>query len=241
MNAQHGSRGACDADYDPQDVLRVAECIMGSMEIHAPEKPIEGFRDFIVHIGIVTLGILIALSLEGLRENIHDRHVVLETRENFRRELEIDRDHAQQEMARVRQVQANLKTVISDIGSLSGNPAALDQKLLSVRNSGYFFLFDSWQTALSTGGLAHMPSEEVLKYAGADYDIRYYSNLQQGALTAEGAARVYFRSHPKPNAQELREGTEKLMLFEQAEEGLAYVGQQLQASIEDGYKAANQQ
>jgi hypothetical protein len=38
------------------------------MEIHAPHKPVLTVREAIVHLAIVTVGILIALSLDGVRE-----------------------------------------------------------------------------------------------------------------------------------------------------------------------------
>ena len=38
------------------------------MEIHAPDKPILTVTEAVVHLLIVTIGILIALSLEGALE-----------------------------------------------------------------------------------------------------------------------------------------------------------------------------
>ena len=38
------------------------------MDIHAPDKPVHSLREFFIHIAIVTIGILIALGLEGVRE-----------------------------------------------------------------------------------------------------------------------------------------------------------------------------
>ena len=38
------------------------------MEIHAPHKPILTVTEALVHLAIVTVGVLIALSLEGARQ-----------------------------------------------------------------------------------------------------------------------------------------------------------------------------
>jgi hypothetical protein len=39
------------------------------MEIHAPEGPVRSVKDFLVHLSMITLGIVIALSLEGALEH----------------------------------------------------------------------------------------------------------------------------------------------------------------------------
>lgn len=61
------------------------------MEIHAPEGPVTSLKEFLVHIGIVTIGILIALSLEGLLEWHHHRELVEEARANIASEIRDNR------------------------------------------------------------------------------------------------------------------------------------------------------
>ena len=57
------------------------------MEIHPPHGAIRSWRDFLLQLGTITAGVLIALSFEGIREAIHDRSLVREARENIRREI----------------------------------------------------------------------------------------------------------------------------------------------------------
>ncbi len=57
------------------------------MEIHPPHQPVLTVKEALVHLGIVTIGILIALSLEGLVEWQHHRHLVAEARENIAEEI----------------------------------------------------------------------------------------------------------------------------------------------------------
>ena len=57
------------------------------MDIHPPEGPTNSLKDFAIHIVVVTIGILIALGLEGVREMVYAHTLVRETRENFRREI----------------------------------------------------------------------------------------------------------------------------------------------------------
>ncbi|MGB6110982.1 MAG: hypothetical protein WBG35_07645, partial [Acidobacteriaceae bacterium] len=53
------------------------------MDIEPPHGPIETWRDFFVHLVIITLGLLIALALEGVVGYIHERHLVHEANANI--------------------------------------------------------------------------------------------------------------------------------------------------------------
>lgn len=56
------------------------------VEIHKP-KPVHGWREFISEVGIIVLGVLIALSAEQGVESIHWRHKVEAVKEAVRHEL----------------------------------------------------------------------------------------------------------------------------------------------------------
>ena len=56
------------------------------MHIHLP-KPLHGWREFAGEVGIIVLGVLIALGFEQAVETIHDRKVAAETRASVRQEL----------------------------------------------------------------------------------------------------------------------------------------------------------
>ena len=58
------------------------------IDVHPPHAAVHGWRDFLIHIATITLGLFIALSLEGALEAMHHRHLVREARENIRKELE---------------------------------------------------------------------------------------------------------------------------------------------------------
>ena len=57
------------------------------MEIHAPTKPVESIREFLIHLSMVTIGILIALGLEQAVEAWHHHEPGVEARENISNEI----------------------------------------------------------------------------------------------------------------------------------------------------------
>jgi hypothetical protein len=210
------------------------------MEIHAPEGPVHNWREFAVHIAIVTVGILIALSLEGIRESIHNRHLVQEARENFSRELEINSDHMNQEAPAVKHANKELKLLVADLPALAQHPGDLKKRIDAIHNPFYFFHLGSWQSALSTGALGHMNTDEVSLYAIAEEATRVYSNLQSDTMRAENNAIAYVESHPDPSPAELREASERVLLWSRSEQTLAYVVDQFQPEIEAAYRRAKQ-
>jgi hypothetical protein len=210
------------------------------MEIHAPERPINNLKDFALHIAIVTCGILIALGLEGIREAVHNRHLVHETRENVRAEMEVDIDHSSDELPRVKLYNAELKSLINDLPRLAAqHPEQINQRLAQIQNPGYFFLSNSWQSALSTGALEHMSTDEVTEYGGTAQIIKIYTGLQNEAATEETRCKAFFTAHPRLTPDQLEEGTERLLLFSRAEEALNFVGPQMQRSVQSALRSSS--
>jgi hypothetical protein len=203
------------------------------MDIHAPERPIHSFKDFGIHIAIVTVGILIALSLEGIREKLYDRHLIRETRENVQQEMANDKDHAALEFQRVSLYRDQLKALVAAMPAIEQqHPDEVAAILESIHNPGYIFSANSWTAALSTGVLAHMPTVEVSSYAYAAEGIRNYTDLQHDLRQQETHTKAYFKAHPTMNADQLAEATERLMTFYNAEESAAYFCPQMQGDID---------
>jgi hypothetical protein len=134
------------------------------LDVHPPHESVHSWRDFLIHIGTITLGLFIALSLEGLIETSHHRHLVHQARENLHEEIEenqkivaydhhlldSNRRHLLDVIAQLRQLKANPKQPHGPITfpwGWSGPSAA------------------AWNTAHDTGALALMPYAEVQGYS----------------------------------------------------------------------------
>jgi hypothetical protein len=210
------------------------------MEFHAPESPIHSFKDFAVHIAVVTCGILIALGLEGVREAVHTHTLVRETRENVRFEMSVNLHDSQDEIPRISLYRARLKSLLADLPTLmQEHPEQINARLAEVENPGYFFTANSWQSALSTGALEHMSTDEVSAYGGVAESIRIYSAMQRDAQAEQARSKAFFTAHPHLTPDQLAEGTEHLLLFYDAERELANVGPQMKEDVERALRAAD--
>lgn len=167
------------------------------MEIHAPEEPIFTWKQFLIHIGTVTLGILIALSLEGLLERSHHQHMIREARENIRSEIEdnlkemkahlvgaeLNRKEAERVLQWLQEMQTKHKSSVNEF-HLGFNRADLTNT--------------SWTTAQAVGALSLMDYGEV-KRAAAVYELQEeYQTLQRRMEDSAIAALTIFYANVDP-------------------------------------------
>lgn len=172
------------------------------------------FKELAIHVGIVTVGILIALSLEGLRESIHDHHLVREARDSFRLEIDQDLRQMNKERPDIEQVNQATRKVIADLPVLTKDPTQLRQRVDALMPGLYTLTSSSWPGALSSGALSHMGADEVSQYAGFDYDVREYTSLEERALTQLIDLHSYVDSRHAFGSQEMDEIDDKLRSFE---------------------------
>lgn len=134
------------------------------MEVHPPHEPVHSWRDALIHIGLMTVGLFIALMLEGLVEYVHHKELVHQSRENIRRELEANHQNAQNDIKSLRQSGDKLKDGLKTLRYMQAHRDAKNQSI------GFSLTFSdlsdsAWRTARDTGALGFMPLDEVQRYA----------------------------------------------------------------------------
>lgn len=134
------------------------------MEIHAPERHVQSARDIILHLAIVTVGILIALGLEQAVEWYHHRELVAEARETILSEIRSNQKELKTKMAMWPRFQANDIEILDFIGDLLDHGKS-DRHNLRLAMSQAQIRGTSWLTAQTVGALAFMPYADVEKYA----------------------------------------------------------------------------
>lgn len=144
------------------------------MEIHTPDAPVHTFRDFVVHLVMIALGVLIALGAEGAVEYVHNRHVVAEARENLMAEMRDNKHTLDDNLPKLKRNEELLKESLEDLQKLKNDRKAKTRDL--ALNLNFFSLSDtSWRTAQATGALALMKYQQVEDFAGY-YDVQEMLN-----------------------------------------------------------------
>ena len=160
-----------------------------TMEIH-PLGAIHTKKDFFIHLLTITVGILIALSLEGLITWNHHRALVREARTNLAIEISTNRKTMETYLQDILNHEKELRMVASTMRELQQKkdvPANLDMHVT-------FHTFDSaaWHAANTSGAVAYMGYDELQHYTDI-YDGQYaFQALQTEALrnTADLTSRL---------------------------------------------------
>lgn len=138
------------------------------MEVHAPEHGIHSWREFLVHMGTVFVGLLLALALEQAVIAIHEAHERAELREA------LDGD-SRQALLDSKRSEINAEEQIAWAVNRTGQVrAALAANLaLAPRPRPHFDDMDliddaAFKAAKASGLLALLPQQDVLAYSEED-------------------------------------------------------------------------
>lgn len=155
------------------------------LDVHPPHESVHTWRDFLIHIGTITLGLFIALSLEGFIESMHHRHLVVEARENIHSEIEENRQQLAQNVDSLQKDAARMKQNILIIRQLRDHPHT-PHATLHFEVAWYGFEDAAWHTARDTGALSYMPFNEVQRLSEL-YAQQQYINSRGSALFTDQA------------------------------------------------------
>lgn len=136
------------------------------MEVHPPDHALHSWRDFLIHMGTITLGLLIALGLESMAELYHMHHRVNETRDALAEELKTNVRASQGFAIELRREALILNGDLQALQYLKAHPGT---KLNELPAPLYWSAFNldfqdsAWKTAQQTGMTAQMPVQEVMQ------------------------------------------------------------------------------
>lgn len=164
-----------------------------AMEVHAPDHPVLTFKQFLLHILIVTIGIIIAVSLEGAREWWHQRELVHHTRLNLRRELESNQKSVKMVLDAIGPARTRFETAIEAVDDVPGHTSQVASLFSPVGGglmNGVSFAWlntASYKTAQVTGAFGLMEYDEAFKYSDI-YDLQEQYMPTQDAAQREMTA-----------------------------------------------------
>jgi hypothetical protein len=150
------------------------------LDVHAPHESMHGWRDFFLHLTTITIGLLIALSLEGLVEWQHRRHLVHDAEASLHAEIKGNAGNIDSVLADLHKRQATLKHDVYVLNYIAVNGKYPEDKHMSVDFRIVTFADVSWKTAESTGALSYIPYDLAQQYAGIykDQDLLAASEQQ---------------------------------------------------------------
>jgi hypothetical protein len=152
------------------------------VDIHPPHGPVNSFKDFLLHLLTVILGILIALSLEGLIEWHHHRSLAEEARSNLTAEIRENRQLLAGGLPAAPAAEQRLKATIETIEAYRKDRRDDRTSKLDWSFGLFPLSATAWSTASSTGALSYMDYSEVQGYTRAYVLQDEFLTMQQNAL-----------------------------------------------------------
>jgi hypothetical protein len=134
-------------------------------EIHPPHSPIHGWRDFFLQLVTITVGLLIALALEGLVEWLHHRHIMHQAQASLYVEIKANAGNLPSVLDGLHAQQKALKRDVSFLKSVIAHPEVPSHESIDVGFSMKTFQNVSWNTAQATGALAFMTYSVAQQYS----------------------------------------------------------------------------
>jgi hypothetical protein len=135
------------------------------LDVHAPHEAVHGWRDFFIHLTTITVGLLIALGLEGCVEWQHHRNLVREAEASLHDEIEHNARRVAETQSDLRKQEGILKQDVAVLKGIILTRKMPEKGSLEINFHIRGFNNVSWKTAQSTGALAFMPYSTAQEYS----------------------------------------------------------------------------
>jgi hypothetical protein len=187
------------------------------LDVHPPHEPVHGVRDFIIHLLTITIGLLIAVGIEGCVEWQHHRHLVREAETSLHEEIKSNADGMQSVIDSIHNQQKTLKQDVAILQQFAKGNTPKD-KNMSVTWRILTFDDVSWRTAQATGAFAYMPYADAKEYANIYHAQEEYDGVQHQAFRDATYSVALFLgtddAHSDPTPEEAKEIISRMQVLQ---------------------------
>jgi hypothetical protein len=182
-----------------EEVAEAAKENEPMLDVHMPHAS-HTWKDFFIHLGTITAGLLIAISLEQSVEKLHHLHQRHELEASLRAEGEINKQRAEDDFARYDDEMTWMLGLHEDIqkmmaigGKANGPYRVIQETPLVLDGSPYYgrplaMMTAAWDTAGADNRLALLPDE-----AAHGYSLLYHIRGERFAALRLSAADAWDR------------------------------------------------
>jgi hypothetical protein len=135
-------------------------------DAHRPDGPVHHWRSLVAQLLVTTVGLLIALSLDGIVEWQHHRELVRDAETSLYGEIAANAQAMGKLLTDLQKNQDALKHDVAVLKILIATKKLPDDTKMDIAYGIRMFNNVSWKTAQSTGALSYMPYDQAKEYAG---------------------------------------------------------------------------
>lgn len=156
------------------------------IDVHPPHKSIGNTGEFLLHLFTITIGLLIAVGIEGCVGRYEHHKLAEEARQTMRVEIQKNAKSADTALADIEQEQKRKADELASVQKIQltpNDPASRDLNL-SVNFDLVGFEDTAWKTAQATGALGFMSYEEAERYSDI-YDAEQVVEREQDQIAED--------------------------------------------------------
>jgi hypothetical protein len=130
------------------------------LDVHPPHKAIGNAGEFFLHLFTITIGLLIAVGIEGAVEHHQHRKLASDARETMTEEIRKNAGSTNEALADIASEQQKMKENLAAVRKVQLNPndPSADTLHLDVSYNSTGLEDTGWKTAQATGALAFSPT-----------------------------------------------------------------------------------
>jgi hypothetical protein len=206
------------------------------MDVHPAHHAPRTWRDFLLHLVTITIGLFIALTLQAGVESLHHRHLVREARDNLRREIQINREHYAEN---VQTLEKNRRQLAHDIDQLRDlrRGKSIEKNALVWGWDWNGYIDASWKTARETGAVSYMSFDLINAYAELYLQQDYVNTQALAVINDEPKSAAFIQVAKDPSALSPSDIQSMLISLAESDIKLATL-QNLMKPLDDMYTKA---
>jgi hypothetical protein len=169
------------------------------LDVHPPHESVHSWKDFLIHMSAICLGLLIAIALEQTVEWLHHRHQLREVRAQLAEERDLNlrllARNAELDVQMKAELDADLQLLLRHLGQdktpLNGN-IHYEWFSLALQTG-------AWQSATQSVAIGLMPEKELVLYSYRYHVIDYYTQSTEAFNSTMEHAAAIVRGTPDGN------------------------------------------
>ena len=136
------------------------------LDVHPPHAPTHTWKDFLIHVGTICVGLLIAVGLEQMVEFFHHRHQIHVARERIREEARVNRRILLEDEKDIERIESNLDRALVLVRTSGGAKSAVTEAPdFTFGLQGFYD--EAYTSTRESGVLSLMPYDESAMYEDA--------------------------------------------------------------------------
>ena len=144
------------------------------LDVHPPHHRLGGLKDFFIHLLTISVGLLIAVGIEGCVERHQHRELAQDARETLRKEIKENSKTMSDALTDIGKRETAIVGAIAMFKNIRQHPNDKSAQNGSFRTDFSLTPLDdtAWKTAQTTAALTFMPYDEANRYSDI-YETQY--------------------------------------------------------------------